>query len=132
MFILYPFFLNTILWIDTVRHLKWDFFICLFIKKCLINLLILNLRPFNIILHHLIMKRHGLLRCKNGCGLWNRDTNGAINIWRIAVEAIGRRERPEYLRRTKRSISGVSSTPTTHDLHEDLAWKKSHFKCRTV
>jgi hypothetical protein len=66
-----------------------------------------------------IMKRHGLLRCKNGCGLWNRDTNGAINIWKIAVEAIGKRKRPLYLRRVKNSISGVSSTPTTHDLHED-------------
>jgi len=66
-----------------------------------------------------IIKRHGLLRCKNGCGLWNRDTNGAINIWKIANEAIGRRERPEYLKRTKRSISGVTSTPTTQDLHED-------------
>jgi transposase len=66
-----------------------------------------------------IIKRHGLLRCKNGCGLWNRDTNGAINIWKIAKEAIGRRERPEYLKRTKRSISGVTSTPTTQDLHED-------------
>jgi hypothetical protein len=66
-----------------------------------------------------IIKRHGLLRCKNGCGLWNRDTNGAINIWKIAVSAIGRRERPEYLRRTRSSISGVSSTTTTHNLHED-------------
>ena len=66
-----------------------------------------------------VIKRHGLLRCKNGCGLWNRDTNGAINIWKIAVEAIFQRERPEYLKRTKRSISGVSSTLTTQDLHED-------------
>jgi hypothetical protein len=39
------------------------------------------------------MKRHGLLRCKNGCGLWNRDTNGAINIWKIAVRAIGRKRK---------------------------------------
>ena len=66
-----------------------------------------------------IMKRHGLLRCTNDCGLWNRDTNGSINIWKIAVSAIGRRERPEYLRRTRSSISGVSSTPTTPNLHED-------------
>jgi hypothetical protein len=56
-----------------------------------------------------IIKRHGLLRCKNGCGLWNRDTNVAINIWRIAKEAILQRERPEYLKRTKRSISGITS-----------------------
>ena len=79
-----------------------------------------------------VIKRHGLLRCKNGCGLWNRDTNGAINIWKIAKEAIFQRERPEYLKRTKRSISGVSSTPTTQDLHEDPTMGISHFKCRTV
>jgi len=66
-----------------------------------------------------IIKRHGLLRCKNDCGLWNRDTNGAINIWKIAVSTIGRRERPEYLRRARSSISGVSSTSTTPNLHED-------------
>lgn len=66
-----------------------------------------------------IIKRHGLLRCKNDCGLWNRDTNGAINIWKIAVSAIERRERPEYLRRTRSSISGITSMTTTPNLHED-------------
>jgi len=81
-----------------------------------------------------IMKRHGLLRCKNGCGLWNRDTNGAINIWKIAVRAIGGKERPEYLKRTKRSNSGVSSTPTNQDLHEDRQCLQGsgRFKCPTV
>lgn len=64
---------------------------------------------------HIILSLINIL----GCGLWNRDTNGAINIWKIAIDAIQGRERPEYLRRTKRSISGVSSTSTTHDLHED-------------
>ena len=81
-----------------------------------------------------IIKRHGLLRCKNGCGLWNRDTNGAINIWKIAVRAIGGKERPEYLKRTKRSNSGVSSTPTNQDLHEDRQCLQGsgRFKCPTV
>ena len=31
---------------------------------------------------------HGLICCKNGCGYWNRDTNGATNIYRIASNAI--------------------------------------------
>ena len=25
---------------------------------------------------------HGLLRCKSGCGLWNRDRNGSSNIYK--------------------------------------------------
>ena len=26
---------------------------------------------------------HGLICCKNGCGYWNRDVNGATNIYKI-------------------------------------------------
>ena len=40
---------------------------------------------------------HGLLRCKSGCGLWNRDRNGSSNIYRIAKNAINKLERPSYL-----------------------------------
>ena len=40
---------------------------------------------------------HGLLRCKNGCGLWNRDRNGSSNIYKIAKNAINNIERPSYL-----------------------------------
>jgi len=40
---------------------------------------------------------HGLLRCKSGCGLWNRDRNGSSNIYRIANNAINKLERPTYL-----------------------------------
>jgi transposase len=40
---------------------------------------------------------HGLLRCKNGCGLWNRDRNGASNIFKIAYQAIHKLARPTYL-----------------------------------
>ena len=45
---------------------------------------------------------HGLTRCKNGCGYWNRDVNGATNIYRIAYNyynAINIEERPNYLSR---------------------------------
>jgi len=43
---------------------------------------------------------HGLLYCKNGCNqYYNRDTNAAINICRIAKAHIEGKERPEYLRR---------------------------------
>ena len=40
---------------------------------------------------------HGLLRCKSGCGLWNRDRNGSSNIYKIAETAINKLERPSYL-----------------------------------
>jgi hypothetical protein len=40
---------------------------------------------------------HGLLRCKSGCGLWNRDRNGSSNIYKISYNAINKKERPSYL-----------------------------------
>ena len=40
---------------------------------------------------------HGLLRCKSGCGSWNRDRNGSSNIYKIAYQAIHKLERPSYL-----------------------------------
>jgi len=43
---------------------------------------------------------HGLICCKNGCGYWNRDTNGATNIYRIASNAIHNKARPSYLSRS--------------------------------
>lgn len=43
---------------------------------------------------------HGLLRCKSGCGSWNRDRNGSSNIYKIAYQAIHKLERPCYLCRT--------------------------------
>jgi len=46
---------------------------------------------------------HGLLRCKSGCGLWNRDVNGAKNIYKIAYNHINGLERPLYLCRSKQS-----------------------------
>ena len=64
---------------------------------------------------------HGLLRCQNGCSLWNRDTNAAINIYKIAKNAVEGKERPEYLKREddkssnleKKSISGTSGKSKT-------------------
>jgi hypothetical protein len=46
---------------------------------------------------------HGLLRCKSGCGLWNRDRNGSSNIYKIAKNAITKLERPSYLCRETKS-----------------------------
>jgi len=46
---------------------------------------------------------HGLICCKNGCGYWNRNVNGASNIYRIAYNAINKKERPNYLSRIKKN-----------------------------
>jgi hypothetical protein len=46
---------------------------------------------------------HGLLRCKSGCGLWNRDTNDAKNIYKISRNHINNKERHMYLSRSKKS-----------------------------
>jgi hypothetical protein len=43
---------------------------------------------------------HGLLRCKSGCGLWNRDRNGSSNIYKIAETSINKLDTPSYLFRT--------------------------------
>lgn len=43
---------------------------------------------------------HGLLRCKNGCNVWNRDCNGATNIYKIVNNFLNKKERPKYLSRS--------------------------------
>lgn len=42
---------------------------------------------------------HGLLKCKSCCGVWNRDCNGATNIYKIVKNAINKLARPNYLSR---------------------------------
>ena len=42
---------------------------------------------------------HGLIRCKSCCGVWNRDCNGATNIYKIVKNAINKLDRPNYLSR---------------------------------
>jgi len=61
---------------------------------------------------------HGLLRCKNvNCScFWNRDCNGASNIYICAFNSINGLDRPEYLRRTNRfpkENAGCEETQTS-------------------
>ena len=48
---------------------------------------------------------HGLLSCKNCANIWNRDCNGATNIYKIAYNSIHKIERPSYLCRN--NLSGI-------------------------
>ena len=68
--------INNILYY-TLEHFKWNF----------------------LTLHTL----SALLRCKSGCGLWNRDRNGSFNIYKIAYQAIHNLEGPSYLCREIKS-----------------------------
>jgi hypothetical protein len=55
---------------------------------------------------------HGLLRCKSGCGEWNRDRNGSSNIYKIADNAINNIERPSYL---CRETSNQGTLPSVYN-----------------
>jgi len=52
---------------------------------------------------------HGLISCKNCFNVWNRDVNGATNIYRIAKNAINGIERPKYLCREKKDDNKVEN-----------------------
>jgi len=52
-------------------------------------------------------KRHFSLRCFPRRGYWNRDVNGATNIYKIAYNAINKKERPIYLSRSKNTSTGL-------------------------
>ena len=60
---------------------------------------------------------HGLIRCKNGRGYWNRDTNGATNMYKIAYNAINNKERPNYLSRKHYNSSGFLEEFPNQNLH---------------
>ena len=52
--------------------------------------------------------RHGLLMCKTCKGLWNRDVNSSLNIFKIVENKIAGKERPVYLQR-KQIVSNTTS-----------------------
>ena len=61
---------------------------------------------------------HGLLRCKSGCGEWNRDRNGSSNIYKIAFQAIHNLERPSYLCREIKSNQAVLPNCYKQNIHK--------------
>jgi hypothetical protein len=60
---------------------------------------------------------HGLLRCKSGCGEWNRDRNGSSNIYKIAYQAIHNLERPSYLCREIKSNQAILPSCYKQTIH---------------
>jgi hypothetical protein len=74
---------------------------------CVKNMIGKNPKPYrsgNVLIH-------GLICCKNGCGYWNRDVNGATNIYKIAYNAINNKERPNYLSRSKNNSGFLEEFP---------------------
>ena len=65
---------------------------------------------------------HGLLRCKSGCGAWNRDRNGSSNIYKIAYQAIHNfktcEKRPRYLCREIKSNQGSLASSYKQNIHK--------------
>ena len=58
----------------------------------------------------------GLLRCKNGCGTWNRDRNSASNIYKIAKNVIHNKKRPSYLCRETQCIIPLQRVGNTQNI----------------
>lgn len=54
---------------------------------------------------------HGLLSCKNCANVWNRDCNGAKNIYKIAYNSIHFMNRPSYLCRNTSGVLHDTSKP---------------------
>jgi hypothetical protein len=65
-----------------------------------------------------IILRHGLTMCKTCKALWNRDENSSCNIYKLTRLAIQQKDRPKYLSREKKQISGVTSTPQNQNLRK--------------
>ena len=54
---------------------------------------------------------HGLLSYKNCANVWNRDCNGATNIYKIAYNSIHKKNRPSYLCRNSSCVLDDTSKP---------------------
>jgi hypothetical protein len=65
----------------------------------------------------------GLLRCKSGCGTWNRDRNSASNIYKIASNAIHNKARPSYLCRETQCIMPLHRVGNTQNVRRSVRTK---------
>ena len=54
---------------------------------------------------------HGLISCKSCSNVWNRDCNGAKNIYKIAYNSINSMDRPSYLCRNLSDVLHDTSNP---------------------
>jgi hypothetical protein len=79
------------------------------IGVCVKNMVGKNPRPYrsgNILIH-------GLICCKNGCGYWNRDVNGATNIYKIAYNAINKKRKTKLFIKKQKQLRVFRRIPKT-------------------
>jgi len=62
---------------------------------------------------------HGLISCKSCSNVWNRDCNGAKNIYKIVYNSINKLERPSYLCRKSSDVFHDTSKPKFTRLETD-------------
>jgi len=74
---------------------------------------------------------HGVICCKNCEVVWNRDVNGANNIYRIVKNAINRLERPKYLCREKKNENIKVEKPKKEKIKK-VVQKKANKSIRVV
>ena len=74
---------------------------------------------------------HGLLTCKKCSCVWNRDVNGATNIYRIAKNAINGLERPKYLCREKKD-ENIKVEKLKKDKVKKVVQKKANKSVKVV
>jgi transposase len=68
---------------------------------------------------------HGLLTCKKCSGIWNRDVNRATNIYKIAKNAIKKKERPKYLCRYNKEGTDIKTIEVIIKVSKKMVSKKS-------
>ena len=68
---------------------------------------------------------HGLTSCKSCFNVWNRDVNGATNIYKIAKNAIKKEERPKYLCRDKKEGTDIKTDEVIIKVSKKKVNKKS-------
>ena len=62
--------------------------------------------------------------CKTCLALWNRDENSSRNIYKIAYNAINKKERPEYMCRSKNCETVISGTTSVCELQRNSSKSK--------
>lgn len=71
---------------------------------------------------------HGALICKKCSALWNRDENSSRNIYKIAYNAINKKDRPKYLSRAKDGKAVIIGTTSVCKLQYNSSTKTPHNK----
>jgi hypothetical protein len=79
-----------------------------------------------------LILKHGVLICKKCNALWNRDENSSRNIYKIAFNAINKKDRPTYLCRSKKEEDDKELTKKTINKKPKKTTSKITTKSKTT